>query len=292
MHFRAWLAHQMRNPAHPGAAGNTVNQNRLKPCRRRPSGLCNELHSESQNGNPGLIQRKQNGKGSMKQYSKLTQKTVASVAAVLFLLVGAASGWAGSVDLLGNSLDQLLNSGPSSGTGSSNALNGNTSTPKPVTKLSLNGRLTESLGIGGCANNPFVTPACSSSGSCVFVEMSGQVNGIGLGKSNFDACLTIPTASGSGACYHGSGIGTLTAANGKAVKISFGGNYCLDDENTSTYTYYYSTNLTYVVEGGTGPFATETGTGNITTSNIFVFSVSTPIPGIGEISINGNLSKN
>ena len=30
MHFRAWLAHQMRNPAHPGAAGNTVNQNRLK----------------------------------------------------------------------------------------------------------------------------------------------------------------------------------------------------------------------------------------------------------------------
>jgi len=122
--------------------------------------------------------------------------------------------------------------------------------------------------------------------------MSGQVNGIGLGKSNFDACLTILTASRSGVCYNGLGIGTLTAANGKAVKISFGGNFCLADKNTSTDTSDYSTNLTYVVEGGTGPFATETGTGNITTSNIFVISGSTPIPGIGEISINGNLSKN
>jgi hypothetical protein len=55
MHFRAWLAHQMRNPAHPGAAGNTVNQSRLKPCRRRPFGLSGELQSESQSGNPGPI---------------------------------------------------------------------------------------------------------------------------------------------------------------------------------------------------------------------------------------------
>jgi len=49
MHFRAWLAHQMRNPAHLGAAGNTVNQNRLKTCRRRPFGLYGELESEGQN---------------------------------------------------------------------------------------------------------------------------------------------------------------------------------------------------------------------------------------------------
>jgi hypothetical protein len=53
MHFRAWPAHQRRNPAHPSAAGNTVNQNRLKPCRRRPFGLYGELESESQNGNSG-----------------------------------------------------------------------------------------------------------------------------------------------------------------------------------------------------------------------------------------------
>ncbi len=27
----------------PGAAGNTVEQNRLKPCKGRPFGLCGEL---------------------------------------------------------------------------------------------------------------------------------------------------------------------------------------------------------------------------------------------------------
>ncbi len=123
--------------------------------------------------------------------------------------------------------------------------------------------------------------------------MSGQVQGTGLGKSTLDACYTIILGSSNGACLSGLGIGTLTAANGKAVNISFGGNFCLADLNTSTSTLYYSTNLTYVVEGGTGPFATETGTGNITTSNIFVSGGSTtPIPGTGEISINGNLSKN
>ncbi len=38
-HLRALRAHQMRKPAPPGAAGNSVDQNRLKPCRERSSGL-------------------------------------------------------------------------------------------------------------------------------------------------------------------------------------------------------------------------------------------------------------
>lgn len=79
MHFRAWLAHQMRNPAHPGAAGNTVNQNRLKPCRRRPFGLCGELESESQNGNPGLVNILSTAR------RVLTQATLALLALSLFL---------------------------------------------------------------------------------------------------------------------------------------------------------------------------------------------------------------
>ena len=42
-------------PAPPGTAGNTVDQNRLNPCRARPLGVYGELESESQNGNPGSL---------------------------------------------------------------------------------------------------------------------------------------------------------------------------------------------------------------------------------------------
>jgi hypothetical protein len=39
--------------APPGAAGNTVDRNEAKPCRRRPFGLYGELQLERQNGNSG-----------------------------------------------------------------------------------------------------------------------------------------------------------------------------------------------------------------------------------------------
>jgi hypothetical protein len=57
MHFRAWLAHQMRNPAHPGAAGNTVNQNRLKPCKERSSGLCRSWNRRAKTQIPATFSR-------------------------------------------------------------------------------------------------------------------------------------------------------------------------------------------------------------------------------------------
>jgi hypothetical protein len=41
-------------PAPPGVAGNTVDQNRAKPCRGRLPGLYSELELERQNGNSGL----------------------------------------------------------------------------------------------------------------------------------------------------------------------------------------------------------------------------------------------
>ena len=53
--LRALRAHQMRNRPLPSAAGNTVDENRLKPCQARTFGLHGELQSESQNGNPGLV---------------------------------------------------------------------------------------------------------------------------------------------------------------------------------------------------------------------------------------------
>jgi hypothetical protein len=38
----------------PRTAGNTADQNRLKPCGRMPFDLWKELELESQKGNPGL----------------------------------------------------------------------------------------------------------------------------------------------------------------------------------------------------------------------------------------------
>lgn len=227
----------------------------------------------------------------MKKNRLLSRKMVTNVAAALLFFAGAASAWAGSTDLLGNSgpLDQLLNA-PSAGAAPS-ALPDVTRLA-PVTKFSANGRLTESLASGGCANNPLVTSLCSSSGSCANLTMTGQLVAAGLAKPTLDACFTIITATSSGACYNGLGIGTLTLANGKVVNIAFGGDFCAADENSATSTVYYSSNLTYVIEGGTGPYATETGVGNIAASNIFVLGGGTPAPGIGEIAINGNLSKN
>lgn len=59
-----------------------------------------------------------------------------------------------------------------------------------------------------------------------------------------------------------------------------------------TVTIYYSSNLTYIVEGGTGKFATATGAGILTTEDIFVNPPMTPDPGTGEITMTGSISKN
>jgi hypothetical protein len=60
----------------------------------------------------------------------------------------------------------------------------------------------------------------------------------------------------------------------------------------ATVTLFLSNNLTYVAEGGTGKFSSETGTGNMSVSSIFVNPTGSPISGTGEIAITGTLSKN
>jgi hypothetical protein len=52
-HLRALRAHQMRNRPLPAPLETPWTQNRPNPCRGRPFGVCGELESESQNGNPG-----------------------------------------------------------------------------------------------------------------------------------------------------------------------------------------------------------------------------------------------
>jgi hypothetical protein len=221
----------------------------------------------------------------------VSRKMVAGVAAAMMLFVGAASAKAGSTDLTANGgpADQINQFVAQAGTAGDSSP---TITPKtaPVTKLSVIGRVNESLGVGGCLNNPF-TSTCTGA-NCDFVTMSGQMAGFGLGKSNLDACLTINLDSASGDCYTGLGIGTLTAPNGHLINLSFAGDLCLADENLSTVTIYYTSNLSYLVEGGTGPFATETGDGNLTVSDIFVNPGTAPYPGTGEITMTGNLARN
>jgi hypothetical protein len=225
-----------------------------------------------------------------------SRKTVASVAVALMILVGVASARAGMTDLPANSsvLDQVNNlaaQARAAGGSSTNVAIPLTPGSAPLTKFSATGRLTESLASGACANNPIAISACSSV-TCDALTLTGTVNGTSVGKSTLNICFTLFSSS-SGACLgNGLGIGTLTAATGDAVNLSFAGNLCINDENISTVTLFLTSNLTYLVEGGTGKFLTETGTGNMAVSTILVNPSGSPIPGTGQIAITGTLSKN
>jgi hypothetical protein len=220
------------------------------------------------------------------------RKALGYIAGAVMLFVGATS--ASAADLLGNSgtvTDHITSfADQARAAGGSAPSVANPVTAAPLKKFSANGRLTESLGSGPCANNVALLGTCSG---CSFITMTGQVNATVLGKSFLNACFTLLASSGSGASLgSGLGIGTLTTANGNVVNISFAGNLDINDENISTVTLFLSMNLAYLVEGGTGPFLTETGTGNISVTDIIVNPGSPPIPGTGAISINGHLSKN
>jgi hypothetical protein len=225
-----------------------------------------------------------------------SRRTVTGVAAALMILVGAGSSMAGVTDLSPNStvVDQINNLAAEArpaGESSANAVSPLTLGSAPLTKFSATGRLTESLASGGCQNNP-LTASCGS--SCSALTLTGTVNATSLGKSTLNICYTLETTSSLGTCLaNGLGIGTLTAANGDAVNLSFAGSLCINDEITTTpMTLFLSSNLTYLVEGGTGKFATETGAGNMAVSTIFVNPSGSPIPGTGQIAITGTLSKN
>jgi hypothetical protein len=227
-----------------------------------------------------------------------SRRTLTSVAAALMILVGAASARAGMMDLSPNSTvtDQINNlaaqaraaGGSSASADVAKPLMGG---PAPLTKFSAAGRLTETLATGGCLNNP-ISATCTT---CSSLTLTGTVNASGLGNSTLNICYTLDAMSSLGICLaNGLGIGTLTAKNGDAVNLSFAGSLCIADENPATppVTLFLTENLTYLVEGGTGKFLTETGTGNMSISGIFVNPVSNPIAGTGEIAITGTLSKN
>jgi hypothetical protein len=78
------------------------------------------------------------------------------------------------------------------------------------------------------------------------------------------------------------------------VNLAFAGSLCIADENpfTPPITFFLTSNLAYVAEGGTGKFLTETGAGNLSVSSIFVNPMGSSFSGTGEIAITGTLSKN
>jgi hypothetical protein len=217
-----------------------------------------------------------------------TRKIVTGFAAAMMLFVGAASAKAGPIDELNRLAAQAS---PTSGSVPDNVA---PLAMAPVTKFSATGRINEVLSPGGCANNPTITTAlCSPSTNCDNVIMTGQVSATGLGKATLNACYIIVLSSSLGECLNGLGLGTLTAANGNLINIAFGGDFCLADELVGPpVTIDFNSNLSYAVEGGTGPFATAKGNGNLTASDIIVNPSGTTFSGTGEFTMTGTLSKN
>jgi hypothetical protein len=210
---------------------------------------------------------------------------VAGFAVAMMLFIGAPSAKAGPIDEL-NRLSAQAN--PTA------VPNVASLVVAPVTKFSATGRISEVLSVGGCANNPTITTAlCSPSTNCDNITMTGQVSATGLGKATLNACYIVILSSSLGECLNGLGIGTLTAANGHLINIAFGGDLCLADELLGPpVSIDFNLNLGYAVEGGTGPFATETGNGNLTASDIIVNPSGSIFPGTGEFTMTGTLSKN
>jgi hypothetical protein len=223
------------------------------------------------------------------------RRTLITIVAALGLFIFAVNAKAGSTDFMGagGPLDEVSKLAARA-SGAPASVVPAVPPSAPVTKFSAIGRVTDSLDAGGCANNPTITSSvCSPSTNCDAVTFTGPVTATGLGKSNLNACLIIVLSTNSGACLNGLGLGTVTAANGDVVNIAFGGDFCVADENLSSGpTIYFNSNLSYVVEGGTGKFSTETGNGNLTFSDIIVNPpISPPDPGTGEVTMTGTMSK-
>jgi hypothetical protein len=222
----------------------------------------------------------------------LSRKTVTSVAAALMILVGTASAGLSAGSTVLDQVNDLAAKARSAGGSSGNVANPLIPGPAPLTKFSATGRLTETLDNGPCLNNPIAVSTCSG-GGCSQLSLSGTLNGTGVGKSTLDICFTLLPSTSGGACLgNGLGIGTLTAASGSALNLSFAGNLCINDEDIPTVTLFLSSNLNFMVEGGSGKFASETGTGNMSISTILVNPTSTPYSGTGEIVMTGTVSKN
>ena len=218
------------------------------------------------------------------------------VAVALLIIAGAARSIAGMTDSSATPLDQINNlaaQARSAGGSSAGVANPLTPGSAPVNKFSAIGRLTESLATGGCANNPVITSSCSG-GGCNALSLSGQVK-TNWGNSALSACFTVlPSTSNPPACLgNGLGVGTITAADGSLVHVSFVGDLCINDEITSPpVTLFLSLNMTYLFEGGTGRFVTKTGTGDMVVSTIFVNPSGSPISGTGELAMTGAVSGN
>jgi len=222
----------------------------------------------------------------------LSLKVAATFAVATMLLVGAARAMAGPTNLIDNGglLDQISNFAEQARAAGGHAL-GKGSKAAALEKFSATGSLNETVDAGGCSGNPLTPSLCAMSTDCDAITMQGSVNATSISKNaTLDACLTVIQASEAGECFSGLGIGTLSA-NGNSVNISFGGDFCISDENISTVTIYAVMNLGYVVEGGTGSLATATGNGNLAASLMVVNAMGPPETATGDLTMTGTLSK-
>jgi len=161
-------------------------------------------------------------------------------------------------------------------------------------KFTAIGPVAETLAIGVCPNT-YAATFCSAPNACDEISISGSVTATGLGKSSFSGCLTVNNASSDTpleTCFAGLGTGTLTAKNGTVV-IAFGGHLCVADafpSPTPTHA-IFSFDSAYVVESGTGSYATAAGSGNLTSSLIITNVTTPPVAGSGTLNLTGSFAK-
>jgi len=168
-----------------------------------------------------------------------------------------------------------------------------------LAKFSAIGRFTTAtIGAGACANidqSNFAAYCSGGPDTCFQFNFSAPMVSTAPAKnSTLTACLTVdntPTSSGA-TCFSGQGLGTLSAATGASLTLSFGGQLCITQLiGTTPPAVRFVTSGGFNVTGGAGAYSAAVGAGEFAVSLYDAAVTALPYTGPGEINLTGNLAK-